>query len=119
MPCKMGKRGARQGASEAGSPALFAADNAAAGKRRFRAVFVTFSSKKRGAGVSSEAGGAPSSANLPGVGLPQGGLAPFPDGLGVNALVHIAEAVTAAKAAWLRGRSDFWVLVSKVGCRDR
>jgi len=42
-----------------------------------------------------------------------------PDGLGANALVHIAEAVTAARAAWLRSRADFWVLVSSVGCRDR
>jgi len=76
MPCKRGKRGARQEVSEAGSLALLAADNAAAGRRRSRAVLVTFSLKKRDAGVSSEAGGAPSSANLPGVGLPQGGLAP-------------------------------------------
>lgn len=70
-----GKRGARHGASEVGSPTLRAAENAARGRLCLRAELVSFS-KRRDVGRLGRSWRAPSSAAPPGVGLPQGGLAP-------------------------------------------
>jgi hypothetical protein len=95
-----GGHGARQGASEAESPVLRAAENAAAGKRRSRAVLVSSSINEwRNAGHSSEAGEAPSSAALPGAGLPQGGPTPLSGWLRGSRSELIAEVVAAAQAA--------------------
>jgi hypothetical protein len=97
----MGLCGARQGASEAGSTALGAADNATPGKPCLRAGLFTSSLMKsrREAIETSEAGGAPSSAAPPGVGLPQGGLTPRSEWHGANALRSFLEADFAARAA--------------------
>jgi len=114
-----GERGARQGASEAGSPALCAAENAVAGKRRSRAVLVSSSINEwRDAGGLSEAGDAPSSAALPGAGLPQGGPTPLSGWLGAHAL-GASRRWSPRRKLWARESSDFRVLVSNVGCRGR
>jgi len=115
----MGDRGARQGASEAGCPALGAADNASRGKLCLRAeLFSSFINLRRDAGGSSEAGEAPSSADPPGVGLPQGGLTPRSGWHGANALGSSRRRISQRKLQ-TRESVDMRVLGSSVGCRDR
>ena len=74
--------------------------------------------KGREAGGSSEAGEAPSSADLPGVGLPQGGPTPRSGWHGAHALGSLRRRSSRRK---LRAREsgDIRVLVSSIGCRDR
>jgi hypothetical protein len=95
-----GASGVRQGASEVGLPALSAAENAAAGKRRRRAGLVSSSMKEvRDAGNSTEAGGRRQAQLHPGSDCRKVVRRSSPDGIGAHASKRIAEGVIAAQAA--------------------
>jgi hypothetical protein len=74
--------------------------------------------RRRDAGGSSEAGEAPSSADPPGVGLPQGGLTPRSGWHGANALGSLRRR-SSRRELRARESGDIRVLVSSVGCRGR
>jgi len=110
-----GGSGARQGASEAGSPDLFAAENAVAEKRRScskGAGLVTSSINEwRDAGDSSEAGGAPSSAFYLGLDCRKVVRRRRPDGIGANALSALRR-WSSRRELRAQESSDLRVLVS-------